>query len=289
MKRETWHPIAKIRTEWNTQCAVFAWETPSGVHLSSHASCVWSRKQTDGQPQLRMGANAIKLYGMCDGVLDKSNLCGKPAPGCLTKPVSVADVLAFLDFCYDHRVFVLLASRPGPGDVDAYAHIASTYGGHPAVAGALIFAETLDLPHFDEVGKALHDGFSKVLGKDPAKTSVEQAGRIIGTAAQMQIPTEKFQSKYGQWVNVWGFDPYDRWHYAKDFLPKVPYKPYMLTENGILGANNAGCRTDCAAPCPSCDMQASAHPGAVGERPGGPNMRHDAWMAAAGASGVVRL
>jgi hypothetical protein len=202
-----------------------------------------------------MGANAIKLYGMCDGVLDSTNLCGPPEAGCERESVTEDDVHAFLDFCLEHKVFVLLASRNGPGDVAAYAHIASRYGSHPAVAGAVIFDETLDLPNFNAAAKALHEGFCQALGKDPATTAVENSGRIITTAAQMQIPQVDFQSQYGAYVNSWGFDPYAEMSYSTNLRPfsGLPYKPYFLMESGISGAGNAGCRDDCP-PCPSCNL-----------------------------------
>jgi hypothetical protein len=202
-----------------------------------------------------MGANALKLYGMCDGVLDGVNLCGPPEPGCEREKVTVEDVLAFLDFCHANKMFVLLASRNGPGDVTAYEHIARRYGWHPAVAGAVIFDETLDLANFNAAAKALHEGFCTVLGKDPMTTPVESVGRIITTAAQMQIPQRDFQSKYGASVNSWGFDPYAEMSYSTNLRPisGLPFKPYFLMESGISGAGNAGCRNDCQ-PCPSCNL-----------------------------------
>eukprot|EP00443_Scrippsiella_acuminata_P007741 CAMPEP_0115175080 /NCGR_PEP_ID=MMETSP0270-20121206/4173_1 /TAXON_ID=71861 /ORGANISM="Scrippsiella trochoidea, Strain CCMP3099" /LENGTH=507 /DNA_ID=CAMNT_0002587945 /DNA_START=1 /DNA_END=1524 /DNA_ORIENTATION=- len=223
---------------------------------NNDASTFQKRLYTRDIPRMAaMGVNAIKLYGMCDGVLDKSNLCPPPEPGCERQPVTVADVRAFLDLCYSHRIFVLLASRAGPGDLEAYSHIVATYGAHSAVAGVILFDETLDLSNFNAAAKILHEGFCKVLGKDPSTTPVEEAGRIITTAAQMQIPQSDFQSKYGQYVNGWGFDPYSEWQYTENFLPDVPFKPYFIMENGINGAFNAGCRDDCP-PCPTCDLQA---------------------------------
>lgn len=203
-----------------------------------------------------MGANAIKLYGMCDGVLDVVNICGPPEPGCEREKVTVEDVFDFLDFCFEHKVFVLLASRNGDGDIAAYAHIATTYGAHPAVAGAILFDETLDLPNFNAAAKAVHVGFCQALGKDPKATAVEESGRLITTAAQMQIPQVDFQKKYGAYVNSWGFDPYSQMSYSAELrpLPGMPYKPYFLMEEGINGAGNGGCRDDCP-PCKSCSLE----------------------------------
>jgi len=204
-----------------------------------------------------MGANVIKIYGMCDEVLAASNEgCGPPEPGCERDPVTVKDVLAFLDFCLSHRIFVLLANRAtmgSSGDVGAYKHMAATYGKHPAVAGAILFDETLDLVNFNAAAKELHEGFAKVLGKDPSNTPAEMVGRIITTAAQAQVLSVDFHKKYGEHLNSWGWDPYSEWSYANYGLKGVPFKPFFLTENGFNGAGNAGCRTDCtSSKCTPC-------------------------------------
>lgn len=200
-----------------------------------------------------MGMNTIKLYGMCDGVLDSSNNCGVPPSGCSLSPVSVDGIQRFLDFAYEHRIFVLLSNRNLPGNVEAYAHMANTYGAHPAVAGAILYDEAMDLTNFNAAAKALHYGFARVLGKDPATTPVENLGRIITTAAQGQVLQQSFQEKYGEFVNVWGWDAYARLDYSNQGH-SLHYKPIMITENGINGAGPGGCRNDCStADCTSCE------------------------------------
>jgi len=203
-----------------------------------------------------MGLNAIKLYGMCDGVLDSSNICGAPPPGCALSPVSVDGVRRFLDFAYKHRVFVLLSNRDFRGNVDAFAHMARTYGAHPAVAGAILYDESLDMPNFNAAAKALHEGFAQALGKDPAATPVESVGRIITTAAHGQVLQADFQEKYGEFVNVWGWDPYARLDERYD--GHHGRKPTMITENGINGGYPGGCRDDCSTwDCTPCEKFAS--------------------------------
>merc|ERR1719461_3278 len=203
------------------------------------------------------GANAIKLYGMCDGVLDASNYCGPPRAGCNRKPVTVNDVFTFLDFCWEHRVFVLLANRNSPGNVEAYDHMTRTYGAHPAVAGVILYDEELDMGSWNQAAQAARLGFAAALGKNP-RTSTMQIGRIITTAmlAYDALPSKFNQAEYGANVNVWGFDPYGRWDYGNFAHPtNVPYKPYAIMENGLDGAGNWGCRIDCGSVsggCKSC-------------------------------------
>lgn len=200
------------------------------------------------------GANAIKLYGMCDGVLDASNYCGAPRAGCTRKPVTVQDVLSFLDFCWEHRVFVLLANRNSPGNVEAYDHMARTYGSHPATAGVILYDEALDMGSFNQAAQAARLGFAAVLGKNP-RTSVLKVGRIITTAmlAYDALPSKFNQVEYGREVNVWGFDPYAQWDYGNYAHPtNVPFKPYVIMENGLDGAGNWGCRIDCGSVSGHC-------------------------------------
>lgn len=214
-----------------------------------------------------MGANAIKLYGMCDGVLDGSNLCQAPHAGCQVTPPSVADVHAFLDFVFEHKMFVLLANRNFPGNLDAYKHMVATYGAHPAVAGIIMYDEALDEQNFNAATKAAHEEFCRAFGKDPATTPVEENGRIITTAMlSFDALDANFQGKYGQYVNGWGFDPYAQFTYD-DFrtnwkkLHSLPYKPFLIMETGINGPEkhwpaqegNFGCRNDCShSDCYSC-------------------------------------
>lgn len=199
-----------------------------------------------------MGLNTIKLYGMCDGVLDGSNICGAPPPGCGLKPVTVDGVRRFLDFAYEHRMFVLLSNRAFRGSVEAFAHMARTYGAHPAVAGAILYDESLDMGNFNAAAKALHYGFAQALGKDPAATAVENVGRIITTAAHGQVLQRDFHERYGQFVNVWGWDPYARLDERND--GHDGRKPIMITENGINGGYPGGCRDDCSSgDCTRCE------------------------------------
>jgi hypothetical protein len=200
------------------------------------------------------GLNVLKLYGLCDGVVDGSNYCGVPEPGCERSTVTQAGVIEFLNFAYQHKMFVLLANRALPGNIDSYAHIALVYGAHPAVAGIIMYDETMDLSNFNAASKAVHDNICRALGKKPEATPVEENGRIVTTAAQVQIPTADFQRKYGEFINVWGWDPYFQWDYSKVSDFSVPFKPYVIMENGLNGAGNGGCRVDCASRngCRSC-------------------------------------
>jgi hypothetical protein len=221
---------------------------------------LWSR---DIPRMAAMGANAIKLYGICDGVTDSSNYCGLPNAGCNLTRTTVADVRAFLDFALEYKMFVLLANRNSPGNVDAYRHMVATYGAHPAVAGVIIYDEALDYDNFNAAAKVAHEGFCSAQGLDPESTSVEENGRIITTAMlSFNALDAGFQSKYGEYVSGWGFDPYALFNY-EDYrqnwatpgktLAKLPYKPFFIMETGFNGpvehwpaqVSNYGCRNDC--------------------------------------------
>eukprot|EP00446_Apocalathium_sp_SHHI-4_P089535 CAMPEP_0177462402 /NCGR_PEP_ID=MMETSP0369-20130122/15741_1 /TAXON_ID=447022 ORGANISM="Scrippsiella hangoei-like, Strain SHHI-4" /NCGR_SAMPLE_ID=MMETSP0369 /ASSEMBLY_ACC=CAM_ASM_000364 /LENGTH=177 /DNA_ID=CAMNT_0018935977 /DNA_START=10 /DNA_END=543 /DNA_ORIENTATION=- len=96
----------------------------------------------------------------------------------------------------------LLPARGTSAVAASSTAVSKTYGAHPAVAGVIIFDETLDLPNFNAAGKILHEGFCEALGKDPATTPVEEVDDGEHLVAKSLGGGETFESVLtGLWAS----------------------------------------------------------------------------------------
>jgi hypothetical protein len=211
-----------------------------------------------------LGANALRVYDVPININNPDGPCDAPAPelgNCnLPTCVTKADVNGFLDYCLEHKIFVLLdgpATFDASRDADFYDFIGSTFGSHPAFAGGIMFDETFDsdATAFNGAAEALFHGICKAQAKDCSKTDPRDLGKIITTAFAGAVVSEDVQNKYGKYINAWGFDPYAQKDYRNiEAYPNLPFKPYFIMENGVNGAENMGCRNDCVSTdgCTSC-------------------------------------